>query len=62
MYGFTSSTLENDHKSLILISDVVYNRTGIQAYLDTARRVSTYYVDNLPIGNIVPPWSELPLW
>ncbi|KAG8894914.1 hypothetical protein FRB99_000913, partial [Tulasnella sp. 403] len=41
MYGFTS----------------MFNRTGDQKYLDTARRLSTFYVNNLPKDNLVPPWD-----
>ncbi|KAG8983312.1 hypothetical protein FRB90_006125, partial [Tulasnella sp. 427] len=41
MYGFTS----------------MYNRTGNATYLDTARRLSTWYINHLPEDNSVPFWD-----
>lgn len=41
MYGFTS----------------MYNRTGNATYLDTARRLSTFYINHLPEDNLVPFWD-----
>ncbi|KAG8949497.1 hypothetical protein FRC03_000324 [Tulasnella sp. 419] len=41
MYGFTS----------------IYNRTGEQRYLETARKVSQFYIDSLPSPSTVPPWD-----
>lgn len=34
---------------------IVYNRTGAQRYLDTARGASQLFLDNLPSTHI-PPW------
>ncbi|KAA1477060.1 d-4,5 unsaturated-glucuronyl hydrolase-like protein [Dentipellis sp. KUC8613] len=51
IYGFANNTP----------AATVHQRTGEQRYLDTARRMASYFIDNLPSDNIVPWDFNAPL-
>jgi len=57
IYGFANSEAIEIHFYLHLVtmtSYEVYRLTATAEYLETARRLATYFVNNLPQGGIVP--------
>ena len=61
IYGFANSVYPKKISffwGLNNSNNVVFNRTGNIEYLVTARRLATYFLNNLPDDGIVP-WSDV---